>query len=90
MIERVTGASKEEDSGPLQPPCDHTPSQSVTLETGKTDRGERPLSSEYSSPEGHIAIYNVAVFLSVVSYVSSSILLTSVFIGFHLHLSVAA
>lgn len=85
MIESVTGASKEEDSGPLQPPCD----QSVTLETGKTDRGEHPLSSEYSSPERHIAMYSVVVFLSVVSCVSSSILLTSVFICLHLHFSVA-
>lgn len=82
MIESVTGASKEEDSGPLQPPGDHTPSHSVTLEPEKTDRAERPLSSEYSSPDSQITVYNVAMFLSVVSYVSSSILLTSVFIFF--------
>lgn len=50
MIESVAGASKEEDSGPSDPQGDHTPSHSVTLESEKTDRAERPLSSEYGSP----------------------------------------
>lgn len=64
MIESATGASKEEDSGPLQPPGEHTPSHSATLETEKTDRAERPLSSEYSSPEGQIAV-NTSVVVAV-------------------------
>lgn len=72
MIESVTGANKEEDPGPVRPPGDRTPPRSATLEPEKTDRAERPLSSEYSSPEGQIAAYTVAVFLSIALYLSPS------------------
>lgn len=51
VIESVAAARKEEeeDSGPSDPRCDGAPSHSVTLESEKTDRAERPLSSEYGS-----------------------------------------
>lgn len=88
MIESATRARKEEDSGPLQPLCDHTPSHSVTLEPERTDRAERPLSSEYSSLEGQITVYTAAMFLSVVLYLSSFTLLTSVFIFFLFYICV--
>lgn len=93
MIESVTGANKEEDPGPVRPPGDHTPPRSATLEPEKPDRAERPLSSEYSFPEGQIAACAVAMFLSVVLCLSPSPLLASVVILFfffgHLHLSAA-
>lgn len=82
MIESATGANKEEDPGPVRPPGERTPPRSATLEPEKTDRAERPLSSEYSSPEGQIAAYTVAMFFSVVLYPSPSPLLTSVVISF--------
>lgn len=48
MIESVAAAreEEEEDSGPSDPRGDGAPSRSVTLESEKTDRAERPLSSE--------------------------------------------
>lgn len=47
MIDGITGASKEESS---PPPGEDAPSQAATLEPDKTDRGERPRSSEYCPP----------------------------------------
>lgn len=70
MIESVTGANKEEDPGPARPPGDHTPPRSATSEPEKTDRAERPLSSEYGSPEGLAAASAAATFLSAVVYLS--------------------
>lgn len=49
MIDSVAGASMEEDSGSFPPLGEDTPSQSATLEPDKSDRAERPHSSEYSS-----------------------------------------
>lgn len=47
MIDSITGASKENDLGFFPPPGEDAPSQSATLEPDKTDRAERPRSSEY-------------------------------------------
>lgn len=49
VIDSVTGASKEEGSGSFPPPAEDTPSQAGTLEPDRSDRGERPPSSEYGT-----------------------------------------
>lgn len=85
MIESVAAAreEEEEDSGPSDPRGDGAPSHSVTLESEKTDRAERPLSSEYGSPPPNAPSHRTLLlcFSSVFLHLSSPGPLTSAFIS---------
>lgn len=70
-MESAAAASEkevEEDSRPSDPRGDRAPSHSVTLEPERTDRAERPLSSEYGS--SHCAL--LPCFSSVSLHLSSA------------------